>query len=261
MSEVRYATFPLDCRALKAANDKVWQDHPELAGRKLTMARGEPETSYRKEWMDAYIKDGGKWQKTRPKLRPGDPLTTCQPAAATPAPAPPPEQPLKAPKPQDSPRPTPAQRYEKTRGRNQKNLDMTRQNLDYWEKLIPRLKSAGGVAEALERRNANRRWAAEDEKEKQLFEDDKNRHGPKEALRRADLRRNPASEEDKRLREATKQSEVLTDISKAAQEARQREAEAKSPEEKKKWAEAAEALEADVNTMKGDILKFLQQKK
>lgn len=241
MSEVRYATFPLDCRALKAANEKVWQDHPELAGRKLTMARGEPEASYRKEWMDAYIKAGGQSQKTKPKLKPGDPLTTCQQA-------------------QDSSRPTPEQRYEKTLARRQKNLDMTRKNLDYWEKRIPRLKSALGVAEALAWRNANRRWVAQDEKELQLFEDDKNRYGPEEALRRADLRRHPATDEGKRQRERTQQRDVITDLSEAAQDARQKAAEAKSPEDKKKFAEAAEALEADVATMESDLQKFDRQK-
>ena len=240
MSETRYAKFPLDCAALKAANEAVWTAHPNLNRRKLTMASDESETSYRKAWMDAYIKAGGKVQRTKPKLKPGDLPTTCQPAA---------------------PAPTPEQLFERTRNRRQKNLDVTRKNLDYWEKRIPRLKSALGVAEALAWRNANRRWVAQDEKELQLFEDDKNRYGAEEALRRADLRRTPTTEEDRRSREETQQREVIADLSKAAQEARQKEAAANSPEDKKKFAEAAKALEDDVKTMEEDLHKFLQQTK
>ena len=48
------AQRPLNPAAVQAANQKLWEDNPELEGRQLTMAPGEPETGYRKEWMEAY---------------------------------------------------------------------------------------------------------------------------------------------------------------------------------------------------------------
>ncbi len=49
------AQRPLNPQAVQAANQKLWEHHEEeLQGRQLTMAPGEPETSYRKEWMEAY---------------------------------------------------------------------------------------------------------------------------------------------------------------------------------------------------------------
>ena len=72
---MRYATFPLDCEANRKANEAAWKKHPEMKGKKLTM--GPQHAQARKDWMDAYIAAGGKHQPTQPKLKAGDPITTC----------------------------------------------------------------------------------------------------------------------------------------------------------------------------------------
>ncbi len=96
----RYATFPLDCAALKAANEAVWKKYPALENRKLDMSPGDYE--YRKAWMDAYIAAGGQYQSRKPERKPGDPITTCggpggktEPSPPKPTPPPPPDKKLK----------------------------------------------------------------------------------------------------------------------------------------------------------------------
>ena len=48
------AKRPLNPKAVKIANEKLWKDNPELKGRKLTMAKTEKEYGYRNQWMKAY---------------------------------------------------------------------------------------------------------------------------------------------------------------------------------------------------------------
>lgn len=268
MSKVRYAKFPLDCDALKAANEKVWKAHPELESRKLTMSSSNPEPAYRQEWMDAYIAAGGRWQETKAKLKPGEPLTTCQRAAETPAPPPPAEppskapapaqQPPKAPAPQGSPRMTPEQRFERTRERMQKNREMTKKNLDHFDKRLEKVKNPYALAEALAAREKFRRYLREDEEAIKKLEEDKKKYGPEAALRGD---RGPSTDEEARRRDVERLSKVLTDFSKAAQAAKGKEDEAQSAEEKGKWAEAEQAVVEEIHEMQKDLLNVLQQKK
>jgi len=89
MAEKLYATFPLDCQALNAANEAVWTKHPDMRGKKIPMDR--EHGLMRKEWMEAYIAAGGKYQLKEPRRNPGDPVTTCgprRPSQVTPKPIP-----------------------------------------------------------------------------------------------------------------------------------------------------------------------------
>lgn len=89
--KTRYASFPLDCRALEAANRALWKKHPELKGRKLTMDPSD--YKYRKEWMDEYIKAEGKAQSSKPQRKPDAPITSCPEPAPKDSPPPPPPPP------------------------------------------------------------------------------------------------------------------------------------------------------------------------
>jgi len=53
----RRPSRPLNMDAVRTANEAVWNDHPELERRKLTM--GKRDYPYRKQWMDEYLKAGG----------------------------------------------------------------------------------------------------------------------------------------------------------------------------------------------------------
>ncbi|MBN2563411.1 MAG: hypothetical protein JXQ75_21025 [Phycisphaerae bacterium] len=93
MSKTRYATFPLDCNAVKAADEEVYRKYGDKLidpktgkRRKLTM---EPkDLEYRNTWMQKYVEvceaEGKKkkdiWQSTKPNRKPGDPTVTCMPA-------------------------------------------------------------------------------------------------------------------------------------------------------------------------------------
>lgn len=74
---------PLDPAAIKAANEKVWQENPELAGRDLTMDPQDAE--YRREWIAAY-ESALPAQPARPNGngRSGAPSTPCPGGGAAP---------------------------------------------------------------------------------------------------------------------------------------------------------------------------------
>lgn len=66
---------PLDPDAVKAANEKLWKQYPELEGRKLTMA---PEDyKYRKYWVDQYLAAKGKVEEPKPAAPPKRPAEKC----------------------------------------------------------------------------------------------------------------------------------------------------------------------------------------
>jgi hypothetical protein len=78
---VRHAKLPLNPDAVKAADDALYANHPELGGRKLTMS---PEDgALRKEWMDSYLAAGGQADEPCPPTPPGSPAVPC-PAKANP---------------------------------------------------------------------------------------------------------------------------------------------------------------------------------
>jgi hypothetical protein len=80
MSKTRYAKFPLQCDALKKADEAVFaamkKDGKEP--RKLNMGSGD--YKYRKLWMDAYFEAGGEdsVQDKKPKRKPGDAVSDCK---------------------------------------------------------------------------------------------------------------------------------------------------------------------------------------
>lgn len=77
----RRAVRPLNPAAVQAANKAIWNAHPELRGRSLTMEPGD--YTYRKEWIDAYAASGGKMQKAESTGALGSPVQTCQNALMT----------------------------------------------------------------------------------------------------------------------------------------------------------------------------------
>ena len=82
--EIRYATFPLDCDAKRAANEYI----AKILGspRKLR----EDEYKLRELWMDVYIRHGGKTKSKPQSRRPGEPIDTCvKPPPDKPEPKPP----------------------------------------------------------------------------------------------------------------------------------------------------------------------------
>ncbi len=84
---MRHAKLPLNPDAVKAADQALFKNHPELNGRKLTMA---PEDgALRKEWMDSYLAaSGGPAPPSAPTSPPAAPTTPCPPTPPPP-PAPP----------------------------------------------------------------------------------------------------------------------------------------------------------------------------
>jgi hypothetical protein len=83
---VRRAKLPLNPDAVKAADDALYQNHPELDGRKLTM--GPEDGALRKEWMDAYLAAGGAIADQKEPSPPASPKVPCPTAPAAP-PSPP----------------------------------------------------------------------------------------------------------------------------------------------------------------------------
>jgi len=72
---MRVAKRPLNPQAVKTANEKLWKDHPELKGRKLTMC---PEdAAYRKAWVDAYLEAGGEKEVAGTKPAVGSVTAKC----------------------------------------------------------------------------------------------------------------------------------------------------------------------------------------
>lgn len=78
MSE-RVLTRPLSPQAIEAANQGLWQAHPELKGRQLTM---EPaDARYRKEWFDRYqaaLKPSVPGPSASPPVVPKPPASSVQ---------------------------------------------------------------------------------------------------------------------------------------------------------------------------------------
>lgn len=76
----RHATFPLDCDAQKAANDKVKEamggDPNERDSDRRIRIDGSDE-HYRQMWMDAYIEAGGGYKHTPQKRKLGQPVMNC----------------------------------------------------------------------------------------------------------------------------------------------------------------------------------------
>lgn len=82
MSEpARHATFPLDCDAYDAANNRVREaianDPNESDANRRIRTDGSDE-HYRTMWMDTYIEAGGEYKYTPQKRKLGEPVTTCQ---------------------------------------------------------------------------------------------------------------------------------------------------------------------------------------
>lgn len=77
----RRPALPLDTAAVHAANQVVWDAHPELRRRALTMQSGD--YAYRKQWIDAYARFGGKMQATEPTRVLGNPVQPCSGALMT----------------------------------------------------------------------------------------------------------------------------------------------------------------------------------
>ena len=65
------AKRPLNPEAVKVANEKLWNDNPELKRRKLTMSPDQQEYEYRKQWMKAY-QEGLKNKKKKDPTSGGD---------------------------------------------------------------------------------------------------------------------------------------------------------------------------------------------
>ncbi|MGA2703390.1 MAG: DUF4329 domain-containing protein [Isosphaeraceae bacterium] len=82
---MRHAKLPLNPDAVKAADEALYKNHPELGRRKLTMAPTQAEGVLRKEWMDAYIAAGGAVEG----LSPAAPVAPTTPCSAPPATTPP----------------------------------------------------------------------------------------------------------------------------------------------------------------------------
>lgn len=80
---MRRAKLPLNSDAVNAADQALYNNHPELNGRKLTM--GPADGGLRKEWMDAYLAAGGAAAPPCPTAPPGQ---TTVPCPATPGPTP-----------------------------------------------------------------------------------------------------------------------------------------------------------------------------
>lgn len=71
---------PLDPAAVRAANEKLWADHPELGGRQLTMAPDD--AAYREAWIAAYAEASGGPAAAPPSPELGAVVAPC-PAATT----------------------------------------------------------------------------------------------------------------------------------------------------------------------------------
>lgn len=73
--------IPLDSKAVQAADQELYKNHPELGGRKLTMA---PEDAQlRKEWVALYAKHSSPGKSPAPppaKKKPADPVAPCPPS-------------------------------------------------------------------------------------------------------------------------------------------------------------------------------------
>ncbi len=78
MLAVRHAKLPLNPDAVKAADEALYKNHPELDGRKLTM--GPEDGALRKEWMDSYLAAGGAVDSPKPPSPPPGPTTPCPPS-------------------------------------------------------------------------------------------------------------------------------------------------------------------------------------
>lgn len=81
--KTRYATKPPNCVTMQKANEKLWEKHPELKRRKLTMSPDEDEAKLRTEWMNNYSefcgKDRNKYISTNnPHLKPGELTEYCK---------------------------------------------------------------------------------------------------------------------------------------------------------------------------------------
>lgn len=72
---MRKAKLPLNPDAVKAADKALYDKHPELGGRKLTM--GPEDGALRKEWMDSYLANGGEAADPPAPQPPGSITTPC----------------------------------------------------------------------------------------------------------------------------------------------------------------------------------------
>jgi Effector protein len=104
---VRHAKIPLNPDAVKAADEALYRNHPELNGRKLTMAPTDEESKLRKEWMVSYLAAGGQAKAPDPAAASTPPAPASPPATptvpcphATPSPPPTPPTPPTPPKPE-----------------------------------------------------------------------------------------------------------------------------------------------------------------
>ena len=66
---------PLDREAVKTANEKLWEQYPELNRRKLTMSR--EDYKYRNAWVRAYVDAKGKTEEPKPAAPPKRPAEKC----------------------------------------------------------------------------------------------------------------------------------------------------------------------------------------
>jgi hypothetical protein len=59
--KIRYVMKPpkVNCKGILYANDKLWEAHPKLGKRSLTMSSDQNEAELRKEWMDYYVEFSG----------------------------------------------------------------------------------------------------------------------------------------------------------------------------------------------------------
>ena len=78
---MRRARIPLVPEAVEAANQALYSDHPELKGRKLTMAAAD--RALRQEWLDNYIASGGSVTPLKLKAPPKCAVTPCPSGALT----------------------------------------------------------------------------------------------------------------------------------------------------------------------------------
>jgi hypothetical protein len=86
--------LPLNPDAVKAADAALYQSHPELGARKLTMAPGDD--ALRGEWMKSYVAAGGEIENPSPPTPSATPTMPCPPLApSSTAPQSPPPAPAK----------------------------------------------------------------------------------------------------------------------------------------------------------------------
>ena len=76
----RIATIPMNPTATKEANDEFYQNHPEMVqdGKRIPIDPCNPmHAKYQKEWMDSYVKHGGKIRIGKEQKQCGNPVQSC----------------------------------------------------------------------------------------------------------------------------------------------------------------------------------------